>query len=176
MAMDAPVDVVVAAFPTDTGAREALHMLDDAKKRGVIAIKDAAVLTKDADNRVHISETADKGFGRGAVIGGVAGAAVGLLAGPIGWAALGGAAIGGLAAKLRDGGFRDESLRKMTEGLTPGSSALVAVIEETWVPEAQRMLEERGADLAVEAVAADVAAQLDDEAQRAQDDAASAPR
>jgi uncharacterized membrane protein len=165
---DQPIEVIVAAFPSEEGAKNALHDLDEAKKQGVIGIKDAAVLTRDQEQKLHISESADKGFGRGAVIGGVAGAAVGLLAGPIGWATLGGAAIGGLAAKLRDGGFKDERLRQMGEGLRPGSSALVAVIEHVWLEDVERMLEEKGADLATEAVTADIAAQLDMEAERAQ--------
>src|SRR5262245_39682856 len=96
MTREEPIQVIVAAFPTEQGAKEALHDLDEAKKQGVIGIKDAAVLMRDQDQKLHITETADKGFGRGAAIGGVAGAAVGILAGPIGWAALGGAAVGGL--------------------------------------------------------------------------------
>src|SRR5579864_8439055 len=95
-------DLIVAAYNDEQGASQALKQLQQAKKSGTISIKDAAVLKRDPNNRLHISESADKGAGSGAMIGGVAGAAVGLLAGPVGWAALGGAAIGGLAAKLHD--------------------------------------------------------------------------
>jgi uncharacterized membrane protein len=166
--MERPIEVIVAAFPTEAGAKDALHELDAVKKQGVISIKDAAVLSRDESEKLHIAETADKGFGRGAMIGGVAGAAVGILAGPIGWAALGGAAVGGLAAKLRDGGFPDQRLRQIGEGLRPGSSALVAVVEHTWLEDVERMLQQRGADLATEAVAADIAAQLDAQAEQEQ--------
>jgi len=169
MTQEQPIEVIVAAFPTEQGAKEALHDLDEAKKQGIIGIKDAAVLSRDQEQKLHISESADKGFGRGAVIGGVAGAAVGILAGPIGWATLGGAAVGGLAAKLRDGGFPDERLRQMGEGVRPGSSALVAVIEHVWLKDVERMLQEKGADLATEAVSKDIAAQLDEQATREQE-------
>jgi uncharacterized membrane protein len=168
MTAEAPIDVVVAAFPTEQGAKDTLRDLDQAKKDGLINIKDAAVLRKDDQSKLHISETADKGFGRGAMIGGVAGAAVGLLAGPVGWGLLGGAAVGGLAAKLRDGGFQDQRLRQIGEGLRPDSSAIVAVIEHTWVRDVERMMVERGADLATEQVASEIAAQLDADAERAQ--------
>jgi uncharacterized membrane protein len=168
MTMQEPIEVIVAAFPTESGAKGALHDLDQAKKEGLISVKDAAVISRDENQKLHISETADKGFGRGAMIGGVAGAAVGLLAGPIGWAALGGAAVGGLAARLRDGGFPDQRLRQIGEGVRPGSSALVAVIEHVWLEDVERMLEEKGADIATEAVAADIAAQLDQQAEQAQ--------
>jgi uncharacterized membrane protein len=165
---EAPVDVLVAAFPDMDGASNALHELERAKRQGVIDIKDAAVLRRDASNELHISETADKGFGKGAVLGGVAGAVVGVIAGPIGWATLGGAAVGGLAAKLRDGGFPDERLRRMGDSLKPGSSAVVAVVEHRWLEDIEQMLEEEGADLMTDAVAADIAAQLEAEAERMQ--------
>ncbi len=165
---EVPIDIVVGAYPTEQGAKEALHGLQEAHKQGIVGIKDAAVISRDQSNKLHISETADKGLGRGAMIGGVAGAAVGILAGPIGWAALGGAAVGGLAAKLRDGGFPDARLKQIGENLTPGSSALVAVIEHTWVRQVEKMLQETGADILTEAVGADIARQLDEDARKQQ--------
>jgi uncharacterized membrane protein len=175
MTTEAPIDVVIAAFPSEQGAKQALQELDDAKKQGLIAVKDAAVLRRDEQNKLHVSESADKGFGRGALIGGVAGAAVGIIAGPIGWATLGGAAIGGLAAKARDGGIKDERLRQMGESLQPGNSALVAVIEHVWINDLERMLIERGANLATEAVSADIAAQLEAQAVSAQESSGQTP-
>jgi uncharacterized membrane protein len=98
---------VVASFRYEADAREALTDLDAAAEQESTQMRDVALLTRDDKNNLHIDEREDKGFGRGALIGGVAGATVGLLAGPIGWATLGGAAIGGLASKLRDTGFPD---------------------------------------------------------------------
>lgn len=162
-------DVLVAAFPTEEGGNQALHRLQDARKAGVIDFKDAAVLKRDAQtNKLKISETADKGFGKGAAIGGVAGAAVGILAGPVGWAALGGAAVGGLAAKLKDGGFRDERLRRIGDSVAPGCSAMVAVVEHPRAKEVEQMLEEEGADVATEMIAEEIARELDEEAMRHQ--------
>ncbi|HEY7270139.1 MAG TPA: DUF1269 domain-containing protein [Dehalococcoidia bacterium] len=164
MANDVPVDVLVAAYTTEQGAKDALHELDDARKANLIRIRDAAVLMRDADNKLHITETTDKGFGRGAVIGGIGGAVVGLIAGPIGWATVGGAAIGGLAAKLRDGGFRDDRLRQVGEGLKPGSSALIAVIEHEWVKQVEDMLREEAETLVTETLEAAIARQLEEQA------------
>jgi uncharacterized membrane protein len=168
MATEVPVDVVVAAFQDEKGATDALHELENAKKQGVINIKDAAVLRRDASNELHITETADKGFGKGAVMGGVTGAVVGVLAGPIGWAALGGAAIGGLAAKLSDGGFPDQRLKQIGEGLKPGSSAIVAVVEHEWVREVERRMEQRAADIITETIEQDIASQLEQEGEKMQ--------
>jgi len=167
--MDEELDVAVAAFSSETGASEALKELQAARKDGLIGIKDAAVLRRDSLNELHITETADKGFGRGAVLGGVAGAVVGLVAGPIGWVTLGGAAVGGLAAKLRDGGFPDARLKQIGERLTPGTSAIVAVIEHKWLEEIEKELRAKAADVVTESIAYDVATQLEEEARQLQE-------
>jgi uncharacterized membrane protein len=165
---DVPVDVVVAAFTDEQGAENALHELRTAHSGGLISIKDAAVLRRSMDNKLHITDTTDKGAGRGAILGGVAGAVVGLVAGPIGWMTLGGAAVGGLAAKLRDGGFKDSRLREVGDSLQPGSSAIIAVVEEQWVREVENMIRDEAADIATEAISADVADQLEMEGERLQ--------
>jgi uncharacterized membrane protein len=157
---DVPVQVVIAAFKDENTASEALKALKQARNQGLIKIVDAAVLRKDEKGKLHIKETADMGGGKGAVIGGVAGGVIGLLAGPVGWAALGGAVIGGLAAKLHDGGFKDERLKKLGEGLGPGNSAIVAVVEHTWVREVEKQMAEAGADVVTEQISADIAKQL----------------
>lgn len=157
---DVPVQVIVAAFNDLNGASQALTSLKEAKKERLIEIEDAAVLTKDADGKVKIKETADMRAGKGATIGAIAGGVVGLLAGPVGWAALGGGVIGGLAAKLHDSGFPDDRLRQLAEGLTPDSSALVAVIDHRWVADLERELARQGADVVTEGLRDDIAARL----------------
>jgi uncharacterized membrane protein len=109
-------------------------------------------------------------------VGGVAGAVVGVIAGPVGWAALGGAAIGGLASKLRDTGFRDERLRQMGDSLTPGTSAIVAVVEHEWVREVERRMENQAKDIVTEAITMDIADQLEQERNRMEQSGAEMPR
>lgn len=160
MGDQAPVQAVVAAFKTPDGASKALAEL---KTVGgdVLAVKEAAVLVRDADNKLQIKESHH--MAKGAVVGGVAGAVVGLIAGPVGWAALGGAAIGGLANRLRDTGFPDARLRQIGEALTPGTSALVAIVEHRWVLDVEQRLRAQAADVMTEAVRADIAAQLEEQ-------------
>jgi uncharacterized membrane protein len=157
---DVPVQVIVAAFKDEATADQALKSLKQLQSEKEIKIQDAAVLRKDAEGKLHIKETADMGGGKGATIGGIAGGVVGLLAGPVGLAVGLGAVVGGLAAKMRDGGFSDERLKKLGAGLTPGSSAIVAVIEHTWVAEVEREMYEAGADVVTEQISADIAQQL----------------
>ena len=159
---DVPVQLLIAAFQDEGGASAALQMLKDAKKEKLVAIKDAAVLRKDAQGKLHVSETGDMTGTRGGAIGAVVGAGLGILTGGAALAIAGiGAVAGGLAAKLRDSGFNDERLRKLGEGLKPGSSAIVAVIEHTWVKDMEEELQKAGAEVVTEAIAADIAAQLE---------------
>jgi uncharacterized membrane protein len=156
---DVPVQIVVAAFKDQSAAQKALDALKDAQKDGVIKIDDAAVLEKDAEGKLNIKET-PIGVGRNAALGGVLGAAIGIIAGPIGWAALGGAAIGGLATKLRGSGFQDARLKQIGDALTPGSSAIIAVVEHTWVAEVEKVMAQDAVTVATESIAADISEQL----------------
>jgi uncharacterized membrane protein len=159
---DVPVQLVVAAFQDEKAADEALKELKTLKRERLIGIQNAAVIRKDEQGKLRIRETADVGGGKGAVLGGVAGAAIGLIAGPaLVVPAAVGALVGGLTAKLKDSGFSDERLETLGEGLTPGSSAIVAVIEHKWVAEVQKELEEAGADLVTAELQADIASQLE---------------
>lgn len=161
---DVPVEVLIAAFKEQDGAENALRELKDAKKEGLIGIKNAAVLWKDDKGKLHFKETADMRGGKGAAIGGVIGGVVGLVFPPsILASAAVGAAVGGLSAKLRDSGFKDERLREVGEGLQPGTSALIAVIEHTWVREVEEQVRQYATDVVTEVVRADIAAQLEDD-------------
>jgi uncharacterized membrane protein len=157
-----PVQLIVAAFQTENGAKQALKQLKAAKKEHLIKIENAAVIRKDAKGKIHIDETRDMKGGKGAAIGGVTGAALGILTGGATLAIAGASAlIGGLAAKLRDSGFKDDRLKQLGASLRPGSSAIVAVIDHIWVAELERELREAGANVVTDAIAADVAAQLE---------------
>jgi hypothetical protein len=74
--------------------------------------------------------------------------------------AAGGAALGGLIAKLHDSGFDDNRLRELGKSLQPGTSAIVAVIDHVWVTELEAELRKAGADTATQQLGADIAEQL----------------
>lgn len=161
---EVPVEVIAAAFQDEKAADAALKELKKAKKEKLIGIQNAAVLRKDEKGKIHIKETADMGGGKGAALGGATGAAIGLIAGPLLVVPVAvGALVGGLAAKARDTGFKNERLEKIGDSLTPGSSAIIAVVEHTWVEQVRRELEEAQADVVTEALAADIHDQLEKE-------------
>jgi uncharacterized membrane protein len=159
---DNPVELIVAAFQDEKTAKVALEALKKAQRAKLVKIENAAVLRKDEKGKLHIKETHDMGGGKGAALGGVGGAAIGLIAGAaLAAPAVVGALVGGLVAKLRDSGFSDERLKTLGEGLTPGSSAIVAVVEHKWVAAVEAALAEAETDLLTLALQADIAEQLE---------------
>lgn len=158
---DVPIEVIVAAFQSEDGAKEALKELKRARNEGLIKINDAAVIRKDAKGKLHIKETADMSTGKGAGIGAVIGGVVGLLAGPIGigLGAAAGAAIGGVAAH-GDAGIKDERLETIGAGLQPETSAIVAIVEHMWVAAVQAQLAEEASDVMAQQLSADIHEQL----------------
>ena len=159
---DVPVQVIIAAFKEEETADAALKALKEAKKERLIGIQDAAVIRRDEDNKLHIKETADMGGGKGAAVGGVLGGIIGLIGGPAGVVLGGaaGAAVGGFTAKLFDAGIPDERLEEIGSALTPGTSAIIAIIEHKWVAEVEQELAEAGADVLTEALRDDITKQL----------------
>lgn len=169
MSTSAPVEMLVAAFATETGADDAMAVLKEAKREDLIKIKEAAVVRRDINDKLHINERHDLGAAGGASVGAVIGIVAGMLAGPIGplvggaAAAAGGAvgaAVGGATGYAIDRGLSDERLKQLGDALTPGSSAIVAVVEDTWVTELEAELAQAGAEITTAALAADVHDQL----------------
>ena len=159
---DVPVQVIVAAFQDEDAAKSALKALKQASREGLIKIENAAVLRKDKKGKLHIKETHDMGGGKGAALGGVGGAAIGLIAGSaLAAPVVVGALVGGLVAKLRDSGFSNKRLETMGEGLKPETSAIVAVVEHTWVAKVEEALAEVEADITTAEITADIAGQLE---------------
>ncbi len=146
--MENPVELIVAAFDQEERAGEVLGEIQELEKMKFIGVWNAAVITKDADGKLKLKETAEiKGVKRGAGIGAIAGGIIGILAGgPIGGIVLG-AAAGALGGKVIDLGFSNKELKEMGELMGPGSSAIIAVIEHRWVGDLVAALEELGAEI-----------------------------
>lgn len=162
MTNDVPTQVIVAAFDGMDSAKEAFDDLKQLEKEKSIKIENAAILRKDHDSKLHIRDVKDMTGTRGVVLGGVLGGVVGVLAGPVGWVALGGAAIGGLVAKLKDGGFDNSRLEQWGDRLQPGTSALIAVVDHIWVRDVEAALKEDARDVMTLEIGKDIATQLAD--------------
>jgi len=160
MMSDNPVQVIVAAFNSLDAAGQLMDELKQGKKAGLIGIKDAAVVVRDAKGKLKITD-AKKRKAKGFVTGGVIGGIIGLMAAPPAAALVaGGGLIGLLTGKLRGAALKNE-MKEIGSVLTPGSSAIVAVIEHSWVAQLEDVMAAAGAQLIREAIKADIAQQLD---------------
>ena len=126
-------EVLFAVYDSEDGAAGAVEQLKQMDKDKTIDIIDAATLVKDADGHTSVKQeslpSVKKGLGVGALIGG----AVGLLFPPsiLASAAIG-AGIGAGTAKLAKMALEDDDLKEAADQLEPGSSAFIAIVENTW--------------------------------------------
>ncbi len=156
---DNPVQVIVAAFNSPDAAGQLMDDLKQGKKAGLIGIKDAAVVVKDEKGKLKITD-AKKRKAKGFVTGGVIGGVIGLIAAPPAAAvAAGGGLVGYLTGKLKGAALKSE-MKELGSALTPNSSAIVAVIEHSWVSQLEEVMAAAGAQLIREAIQADIAEQL----------------
>jgi uncharacterized membrane protein len=120
--------IYVATYPSEVAARDDYQIVKGLHADGLVGSYDAAVVTKDADGKVHENkdETATR---HGAWWGIAAGAAVGVLFPPsiLATAAAGGV-IGGVSGHLARGMSRSEA-RELGDFIDPGQAGLVVVGE-----------------------------------------------
>lgn len=127
-------EVMFAVYSTEDGAAAAVESLKEMDKQKTIDIVDAATLVKDADGNASVKQESLPSVKKGAGIGALIGGAVGLLFPPslLAGAAVG-AGIGAGGAKLAKMALEDDDLQEAAESLEPGSSAFIAIVENTWV-------------------------------------------
>jgi uncharacterized membrane protein len=122
-------DVLIAAYLFEDLAQKDFDAILKLAEAKTITIEGVAVVQKDPDGEVHVSETGDHLGRRGAKLGGGAGLVVGLFAPPllaataIGAAA--GAAVGKFAKHRVDSGIGE----KLDAALPPGSGGLIAIYD-----------------------------------------------
>jgi len=160
--MVGPVELIIAAFNEEDRAEAVLEALKQLQKEGIINLINVAIMVKNEDGKVKLRETQDVDSKRGAVFGAIAGGLIGLIGGPAGVVvgAAAGAATGGVAAHKIDMGFPNDTLKELQGTLTPGSSAILALIQHEWVDRVMEELEKFDAALFRQAVKAEIAAQL----------------
>jgi hypothetical protein len=149
--------IFAASFDTPDGGARASGAIGGALPDDV---GNTAVIFVRPDGKAKFVESKDWGAGRGALVGG----AIGILGGPIGIVA--GAGIGGLAAKLRDSGFKNDQLEQLGKSLQPSHSAVVVELAADGVDTAKKLVETLGAkQVVVEDLDAGVATLFEGEAE-----------
>lgn len=165
---DELTNLVVVAYPEEGKAKEVLKQLKALQSQGLISIVNAAVMVKNEKGKVSISETGDTDAKGGAIIGGIAAGLIALFnpIGALGVIAMtaGGAGVGALITHFMDLGFPQEDLKDLSESLTPGSSAIIALVEHTWVDALADALEQYAGKLYKRSIKANIADQLTEQA------------
>jgi len=125
--------ILVSTFDSEEAAFEGLSALKGLHRYGDITLYASSVIAKDSAGVASIRQEADSGP-VGTLVGLVTGGLVGLLGGPLGVAV--GAYIGGFGGLLVDlftTGMGMDFVDEVSASLTPGTAAIVADIDETWV-------------------------------------------
>lgn len=120
-------NLVVIAYPDRDTAEQVRRTLFELQKEHVIELEDMAVVTRNADGKVKLHQSA-RLAGAGAAGGALWGGLIGLLfLAPLLGAAVG-AAAGGAAGAMSDVGVDDNFMKELGESLEPGGAALILLV------------------------------------------------
>ncbi len=125
------MDIVIASFDQLTQAQAAMSELRRLAEEDVITLGTAAIVVREPDGRFWIPEDEARVGFSGAAAGGVIGALLGALTGPFGlllWGATG--ALVGSLADAEEADVSDHVLVSVTRSMPPGTTALIADIDE----------------------------------------------
>ncbi|HET9755423.1 MAG TPA: DUF1269 domain-containing protein [Candidatus Limnocylindrales bacterium] len=161
---DGAYSLIVARFPTTDKAEDAYRMLTELERRSSLRIDGVVVASRDADGKVHLGKVTEHSTRTGLRWGLVGGVALGLVFPPsILAGAVAGGALGAAIGKVGNLSSRSDLSKELEGVLTPGSSGVIALVEDTAVVEIQKALAEADA-IVTKAVDKQLAAAIDREA------------
>ncbi|MDQ4098321.1 MAG: DUF1269 domain-containing protein [Actinomycetota bacterium] len=125
-------EVLIVTFDQLTAARDAMSRLRRLADDDAVNVHAAAIVVRDADGRFWIPEDEEHIGFTGTATGGAIGALLGALIGPIGLLFFGatGALVGSLV-DAEDANVSEEVLAAVTRQVPPGTTALIADVDES---------------------------------------------
>lgn len=120
-------NLVAITFASEDDARAALGSIRLLEKEGRIGLEDTAVVSKDADGKVHVKNELSSGTETGIAVGAVLGSLLWFVF-PVG-AIVGGAIAGGLIGRAAAPGIDGDFVKEVEAGLAPGGSALFLLVK-----------------------------------------------
>jgi uncharacterized membrane protein len=137
---DAPVDLYIAAYTNPDAAQEDWDELKRLAKEDIIRVHALVLVRRDAEGKVHVKDNFHE-VGIVAGVGVLGGALIGLIFPPsILAAAVVGGGIGAGAGGLLDHHRKSEIKHDVEDSLPPGSSGIVALFEEKWIADMEKLL------------------------------------
>jgi uncharacterized membrane protein len=122
-------DVLIAAYLFEDLAKQDFEAVLKLAEQKTITVEGVVLVQKDADGKVHVTETGDHLGRKGAEIGGGVGLVVGLFAPPLLAATVVGAAAGAVMGKFAKHRLESGIAEKMDAALPPGSGGVIAVYD-----------------------------------------------
>jgi len=132
--------LVVGSYAEAGAAADDFAALKSGEDAGEYKIDGAVVMNRDASGKVEVEEHGDKTVGHGAGWGAGAGLVVGLFAPPLLAATAIGAGIGAGIGALKKRHEEKQLGVDVDEYLPPGSSAVVAVVDDQWADKVESAL------------------------------------
>ena len=132
--------LVVGTYGDADAATQDFKTLKDAESAGDYKVVAAVVMHRDVDGKVEVDEHGDKRTALGTVLGGSVGLVVGLFAPPLLAATAIGAGIGALLGHLTKRHEEKKLGVELEEYLPAGSSAVVAVVDDTYADKVEAAL------------------------------------
>lgn len=132
-ALETDQALIGLSFEDQFRAQEFLTAMSRLASQGAMRLRDAVIVSKDANGEVKVRETIDPQPGRTAASGAIWSGLLGLIiGGPVGWiAGLGiGAGAGAITAKVIDLGVPDEWVAWFREAVRRGTTTVVILAED----------------------------------------------
>ncbi len=137
--------LIVALYDDEEEALDGLEAIQDLHKKGEISLYTYAIVQRDDENRVMISQSEDENI-NGTTIGFISGEAIGFLATPMEDVASG-AVVGGLSGMIDDvhnSTVDYEFTKHVSDALISGQIAVIADIYEQWAVPLDQQIRETG--------------------------------
>ena len=119
--------LVAITFAAEDDARAALGSIRALEGEGQIGLEDTAVVSKDADGKVHVKNELSSGTETGIAVGAILGSLLWVVF-PVG-AIVGGAIVGGLVGRAAAPGIDGGFVKEVETSLAPGGSALFLLVK-----------------------------------------------
>jgi uncharacterized membrane protein len=121
--------LVVVTFDSPDEAQNVLDILRGQSKYGNISFDDTAVVSKDADGKVHVKNNVSHGTMVATGIGALLGLMLTFIAFPVAGLLVGGA-IGAGIGRLMDLGIDGHFVQEVSKSIEPGTSALFVLVHD----------------------------------------------